>query len=106
MMMFSMTFIWFHTGLKTFLRASPLLSRSHRGCRVRSLLGTVPHRATLVEFHQPVDRCDAQRLSVRPPSVGHPLLPQLSGQPHHLQPTLHTLQGVFPGAGMLPPGGQ
>ena len=53
-----------------------------------------------------MDRPDAQRLPVRPHRVGHLLLPQLSRQPHHLQPALHALQGVFPGARVPPVPGQ
>lgn len=79
---------------------------SHRGCRLWTLLGALPRRAAPVEFHQPLDGFDAQCLPVRPHCVGVLLLPQLSSQPHHLQPALHTLQGVLQRTGVLPVWGQ
>lgn len=52
-----------------------------------------------------MDRFDAHHLPVRSSPVGRLLLPQLSGQPNHLQPALHTLQGMFPRARVLSGGG-
>lgn len=83
-----------------------LLSSSDRSGGVWTLLGAVPHRAGPVELSQSVDRLDAQRLPVCPHPVGDPLLPQLCSQPHHLQPFVHALPGVLPGARLLPHGRQ
>lgn len=82
------------------------LSPSDRGGGVWTLLGAIPHRARPVEFSQSVDRLDAQCLPVRPHPVGNSLLPQLRSQPNHLQPFVHALPGVLPGARLLPRGGQ
>lgn len=79
---------------------------SHRGGGLRSLLGALPRGTAPVELHQPLDGPDAQRLPVRAHRVGLLLLPELGGQPHHLQPAVHALQGVLQGTHVLPVWGQ